>query len=814
MLDGSQVRGRGVPHALAQWRARHYRDVRYQLSFDLHEDAPVLQGRLVLDLRLPREPVDLVLDWCGEPVRNVTVNGQPAEAALEHEHLVLPARFLKGGRNRIALAFEAPVAAADAPVTRFEDATDATTYLYTLLVPADARRLFPCFDQPDLRGRYALALSLPPGWVAVANAPLDRIEGNTHAFRETEPLPTYLFAFATGAFETITLPGEAVRLFVRRSRFADAQAQATEILGLNRRMLDWCAAWVDHPFPFAKYDLVLVPDFPYGGMEHAGATFLNEDRLLLPSPAEASEQLRRVQLLFHETAHQWFGNLVTMRWFDDLWLKEGFANDFASRAIAALCPGFDPAIAFHAMKQSAVRTDATRGTTPLHAPLENLADAKSAYSAIVYCKGPAVLRQAAFAFGEDAFQRAVRDFLRRHAYGAADSRDFILALQRATGKNLRRWAEAWIHRRGLPVVHLERGALRQRDALGEGGLWPQRLRVATGADEIDVRLDRRPVPVGSEGLVFPNAGDFGYGRFLLDPNGLEAVMDPAFHPATPLLRAQLVDAAWEAVRDADLAPLRFLEFGLRQLRATEDAIALASLLACMEHAFRRFLSRAQRDAFAPALEAALAAAAEDRGATAPRALRLRQAALATAWSREGRQRLLGWIDGDRLAPRERYLALQRLALLGDAEGTGRLDALARAVPVGERERVSLLVRATRPEAKAAVLQRLIDDDRLPEAWAQSTLAPLHAPEHHKATRPLLEAALGALPALKQRRKIFFTGQWLAATLDGQLSEQALDHVRAFLARDSLAPDLQRQAQVAIDGLERTVQVRRRFALTP
>ena len=802
----------GVSHALARWRAAHYRDPRYDLAFRLSPEGGRLPGTLRLSVRLPREPVDLVLDWCGEAVRDLQANGAPVHAELRDEHLVIPARHLRGGLNRITCAFDVPVGDGDAPLTRWRDPADDADYLYSLLVPADARRLFPCFDQPDLKARFTLELDLPEGWTAVANAPCVRAEGTRLEFAPTEPLPTYLFAFAAGPFEAIVRPGESVRLFVRRSRLAEARAQAEAILGLNRRALDWYAAWLDHPFPFAKYDLVLVPDFPYGGMEHAGATFLNEDRLLLPSPASAAEELRRAQLVFHETAHQWFGNLVTMRWFDDLWLKEGFANDFAFRAVAALCPAFDAAIAFHALKQPAVRTDATRGTTALREPLENLADAKAAYSAIVYCKGPAVLRQAAFAFGEAAFQRAVRDFLRRHAYGAADSGDLVRALQRATGKNLRRWAEAWIDRRGLPVIHLEKGALRQKDPQGEGRTWPQRLRVAAGADETDLLLDRRPVPLAAPGIVFPNAGDFGYGRFLLDPNSLEAVLDPDFRPATPLLRLQLADAAWEAVRDADLAPLRFLEFALRQLAPTADEIALSSLLACVEQAFRRLLSREQRDAFAPALEAALAAADDASIASLPRSLRLRQARIGTAWTREGRQRLLRWIAEDRLAPRERFLALQRLALLGDADGLARLEAYARAVPAGERERIVLIARAARPEGKAAVLQRLVEDERLPEAWAQAALAPLHAPEHHKATRPLLEAALGALPRLKARRKIFFTGHWLAAALEGQVTEQALEKARTFLARDSLAPDLRRQAIEALDGLERTVQVRRRFAL--
>ncbi|MDW8467953.1 MAG: M1 family aminopeptidase [Burkholderiales bacterium] len=275
---------------------------------------------------------------------------------------------------------------------------------------------------------------------------------------------------------------------------------------------------------------MLLPEFPYGGMEHAGATFLNEERVLLPQTPSATERLRRAQLLLHEAAHQWFGNLVTLRWFDDLWLKEGFANFMTAKALEALAPEFDAWVAFHALKTSAVRIDTTRGATPIRHPLENLADAKSAYGPIAYGKAPALLRQAEFLLGEPVFRRAVRDFLRQHAFGAADWRDLVRAFERASGRRLGAWAAGWVERAGAPTVRarwctdsvgrIGEVHLEQHDGAGARRLWSQRLRVAAigthGIASAEVLLSRASVRVralegvGAPQLVLPNAGDFGY----------------------------------------------------------------------------------------------------------------------------------------------------------------------------------------------------------------------------------------------------------------------------------------------------------------
>ncbi len=799
----------GISQQLAQWRAKHYRDIRYALSIQLVEGSEQLNGTVEISVTAPGKPVDLVLDWRGAPVRDVRVNGASVTPKTVSQHLIIGRKHLKAGENSLRLAFQSPVSVAGSAVTRYRDREDGSEYLYTLLVPADASSLFPCFDQPDLKGRFTLELELPVAWRAISNSPVDRQLDGKVRFKQSAPISTYLFAFAAGPFESLRAEGDPVRLLVRRSRLAAAKQHAGEVLRLNREASAYFESYFAYRFPFAKYDLVLLPEFPYGGMEHAGATFLNEERVLFPAPPSATDLLRRAQLIFHETSHQWFGDLVTMRWFDDLWLKEGFANFMAAKATEALLPEFDAWTAFHLLKLSAIRTDATRGTTAIRYPLGNLADAKSAYGAIVYSKGPAVLRQAEFYLGEAVFRRAVRDFVKRHAYGAANWEDLVRAFERASGKKLGRWADAWVQRRGMPTVQVADGTLQQRDALGENGLWPLKLRVWASGHSQDVLLEKKTLKIKLPPyakLIFPNAGDFGYGRFLLDPASLEAVLDPAFQYGDALLQAQLVEAAWEAVRDAELAPGRFLEFALRQMPRTRDDIALSGLLARIETAFRRYLNDAQRDALAPALEAAL----RDESASPSRRLILTRAFISLAWSPAALAQLKRQLEDPALASRDRFRVIQRLYLRGDPEAAARMAAQAAADASDDGRRYAFAASAADPASKQVLFRAFLEDPALPESWIEAALGPLNAPEQAAHTQALIAEALARLPELKRRHKIFFVGNWLAAFIGGQTGAAALEDVTRFLARRALDADLRLKMLEAMDGLERAVRIQARF----
>jgi aminopeptidase N len=857
----------GVSRELGRWRARHYADVRYTLDAAIvsgaqrtegaRATAPLakLEGALEIRVSLRGDPVDIVLDW-RPPARGtlagLEVNDRGiAKPRIVREHLVIPARRARAGENLVRLRFAAPIATAGTAVTLYRDREDGSDYVYSLFVPSDASTVFPCFDQPDLKARFALALEIPAGWEAVSNAPAAETvaRGATKRvhFRETDPISTYLFAFAAGPFATLderedgVAPQPQARLWVRKSRLERARREAHAMFLLHRRAVDYFTEYFGFPFPFPKHDLVLIPEFAYGGMEHAGATSLREESVLFPFQPSANDRLRRAQLLLHETSHQWFGDLVTMRWFDDLWLKEGFANFMAAKAAAELLPEHNAWNAFHQLKVAAYRTDATRGTTPIWQRLPNLSAAKSAYGNIVYSKAPGVLRQAEFYLGADAFQRAVQAFVHTHAYGAADWTDLVRAFGAASGRKLGAWANAWVKRPGMPTVQarwetdgagrIERFALSQSAPARRGASWPMRTELLVAGDDaprkLAVALDGRTAGVRdlvgapAPRYVFANHGDYAYGRFPLDGASRAAVMADVGGVPDPFLRALLLEALWEEVRDARLAPLEYLDLALRRARAETDEVTVASLLGHAQTAFRWYLSDAQRAAAAPRVETTLA----DGMTTAPEAglrivyFRTFVGAATTDDARRSLKALLAGtleVPGVELSSRERFRIIERLLALGDPEAEGLLGAQARADQSDDGRRYAYAVAAARPEPEAKWRRFLafLDDAALAERWIEESLAPFNTVEHERWTAPFLETALEQLPDLKRTRRIFFVERWLAAFLDGQASPEAVTTTKRFLREARLDPDLRRKVLEHLDGLERTVRIRQAFGDEP
>jgi len=846
----------GVSLDLARWRARHYGNIRYALDITLRPGADRLEGSA--DIRVTLKALqDLVLDWRApeprEAIRAVSANGRPVPAArFASDHLVIPSEALRQGENRITLHFRFPVAVSGTAVTRFIDREDASEYLHTLFVPSEASTVFPCFDQPDLKARFTLAVTAPAAWRVVSNAPIQALARKgaqtRHRFARTEPISTYQFAFAAGPFAQLTEPAgksegppAPVKLYVRQSKLEQAKRETPELLQLNREAIGWFSAYFGRRFPFAKYDLVLVPELAYGGMEHAGASFLREASVLFPFEPSANDRLRRAQLVLHETSHQWFGNLVTMRWFDDLWLKEGFANFMAAKATAALLrerlPDIDPWIAFGALKLGAYRTDATRGTTPIWRELANLSSAKSAYGNIVYAKAPGVLRQAEHYVGEQAFRQAVRDFLRRYAYGAAEWSDLVGALERASGLELQGWADSWVKRRGMARVRadpvkdaegrVQEIVLTQQSVLGEPGLWPMRLQLIALAQgratvysaSLNGAQTRLPTPgLGRADLIYPNHGDYGYGQFLLDPASLEhALRHPEALP-DDLARSLVLDSVWESVREAELDPARYIELALAWLPRERDDVSASVMLSRLRVAYLRYLDPRRREALAPRIEAFVMAHMHG-AATASRRIAYWRALLDVARTPAGLGMLKDLfagrsaIAGVPLSSRDRFHIVQALLAAGDTEAGALLEAQARGDMSNEGKRYAFAAAAARPgaEQKREYFERFLADAALPESWIEEALAPLNDPDHEAFTLPLIAPALEALPGLKRTRKIFFVNDWLAAFLGGQSSPQALQRVQRYLERETLEPDLRLKVLEAVDPLERVVKVRARFA---
>ena len=840
----------GVSHALAQERAARISKLRYTLAFALKEHNDTISGTETVSFD-SKTAGDLAIDYRDGALASATLNGQPIPTALENGHLHLAAI---AGQNTLTLAFTGNAAAAGKAFTHYQDKDDGNEYIYTLFVPMDASMAFPCFDQPDLKGRFALEVEHPAGWTVVANtAPTASTTTHT-TFSETRPISTYLFAFAAGPWVTVPSQNPAEpTLYVRKSQQTQAKQEAPQVQQMAARGITYFEDYFAQPFPFPKYDLVLIPGFPFGGMEHAGATFLNEDSVLFRSTPTASDYFRRNILVLHETCHQWFGDLVTMRWFNDLWLKEGFAQYMAYKALAQLEPVANPWKRFYEeIKPLAYGIDETQGTTPIFQSIANLKDAKSAYGAIVYQKAPAVLKQLDYFLGNQAFRNGLRIYLKNHAYANAEWADLVHSFEEASSqlglhKDVQSWAESWITHRGMPEVtvnyacnsnKISEFTINQRDVLNEGHLWPitnEILLVSTfesksptGVQTIKAEWDTQKHPVAEAigkpcpNLVFANEGDYAYGRFLLDAASAtvaKSLLDPhALEPiADPLRRSVLWGALWENVHVAQSSPRSYLGLALKALPAEADE-SLARIqggrIAMILHSY---MSDTARKTAAPQAEAAVAGRMMQAPTLGLRIVNFR-AFTSIAETPAALQQVKDLLTGKlvvpelTLKPLDRWNLVGHLVTMNDPEAQSIYAAEQARDHSGESQKYAYATAAATPsaEVKARYFDEYLHSQTIQEDWITQSLRPFNSWNQSALTAPYLQRALDDLPDIKLHRKIFFLGAWLSAFLDGQTSPEAQATVKNWLASHPIDPDLRLKVLEVSDALDRTVLIRQRY----
>jgi aminopeptidase N len=833
----------GIPRELARQRASQISGVRYQLRFALIPHALAVSGHEELQFRSSSSE-DVLVDFREGTVASLSVNGITEPVNVENGHFKLPASAIRVGENTVTVDFTAPVAAAGKAITRFEDKDDNTEYLYTLFVPMDAEMAFPCFDQPDLKGRFHLELTAPENWMVISNtaiesqslpAPGQRLT----VFAETRPISTYLFAFAAGPFRKVHETPGRPGLYVRQSKFSKAETEAPEVQQVTAQGIEYLSGFFAQPFPFPKYDMVLIPGFGYGGMEHAGATFLREESVLFRTAPTHSDHLGRDILLLHELTHQWFGDFTTMRWFDDLWLKEGFAQYMAYHALADLKPSENIWKRFYqGIKPGAYAIDSTKGTTPIYQDIANLKDAKSAYGAIVYSKAPGVIKQLAFVLGEENFRDGLRLYLKEHAYANAEWSDLVRALEQVSKMPLQDWAAMWIRRRGMPQVdvvwscdaqsRIERFSLTQHDVLDEGDVWPiamrallaypngapTRLRIRFNTEKTEVQeAISKPCPE----FVFLNDQDYAYGRFLLDERSQKAVVERLGHVSDVFERTLLWGSLWDSVREAQLAPREFLELGLRLLPAETDEALAQSLTAHLTTGLHRYVSKDVRAQIVPraetlAMDRMLQSESQDFRIIWFRGLR------AIAESPRGRGAMKDLLSGKvtipgvELRPLDRWTMVTSLIAQNDPGASAFLAAEQKRDSTGDGLKYAYVAQAARPDGvtKQQYFNDYLHDASRPEDWIEQSLGAFNYWNQPELTLPYLRPALDALPQIKRERKIFFVLGWLNAFIGGQSSEVAQAQVREFLSGGSFDKDLRLKILEVSDELDRTVKIRQRY----
>jgi len=699
-------------------------------------------------------------------------------------------------------------------------------FLYTLFVPARARLAFPCFDQPDLKARYALTLTVPAGWQAVSNgAAVTTTAGEgpspttTVVFAETQPLSTYLFAFAAGRFsvETVERGGRQLRMFHRETDAAKVARNRDAIFDLHASALKWLEEYTAIPYAFGKFDIVAIPSFTFGGMEHAGAIFYNASGLLLDESATQNQMLDRANVIAHETSHMWFGDLVTMRWFNDVWMKEVFANFMADKIVNPSFPDVNHELRFLLDHYpSAYGTDRTAGTNPIRQVLENLDQAGQMYGPIIYDKAPVVMRQLEMIMGADAFRDGLRDYLKTYQFGNATWLDLVRTLDARTPRDLAAWSHAWVEERGRPsiVTRVRSGAdarvqsitLSSRDAMGRGLVWPQRLVVSIGDEAgithvpVDMRGATATVP-GVRGrprprFVLANGAGLGYGLFVLDDASRAYLVDSVERLPDPLLRGSVWVTLWDNMLEGAIPPVTLLEAALRALPAETDEQNVQRILGYAARAYWRFLSPDERRLRAGRLEtvlrAGLAAAATQSQKSAwfnayrdtvvtPDGL----AWLEQVWRREER------VPGLTLAEPDEITLAMELAVREVPRWKQILDTqLARTQNPDRKDRLAFVMPALSadPAERERSFERFrLLENRRREVWVQDSLQYLNHPLRAEHGKRFVEPALEMLREVQRTGDIFFPTRWMERTLWGYSSPEVADTVRAFLARENDYP---------------------------
>jgi aminopeptidase N len=841
--------GPGVSRELATRRSALVSGVRYDLGLSVRA-ADTARGSIVVRFTAKRS-TDVILDFRGPSLSNIRVNGTATPTKFNGAHLSIPASAIQAGENRVDADFTTPIAAAGASIIRFHDDKDGSTYLYTLLVPSDANLLFPCFDQPDLKARLTLALTVPPTWVAIANGKTATIDSTgqakTYHFRESDPLPTYLFAFAAGPWKNLASAGARTNLWVRASRAGEVEVDSLQAqVGSALTSLEH---YFGVPFPFQQFQYMLSPAFPFGGMEHPGVTMFNEESFIYREPPTLNQRLGRRATIYHEVAHHWFGDDVTMKWFDDLWLKEGFATymaakmqDIEATSDPARAREPSPWMSFYLRnKPAAYAVDQTSGTTPVWQRLANLDQAKSNYGAIVYNKAPGILKQLNYLVGNSAFRAGVHDFLVSHAYGNATWQDLLASIGKASHRSLTDWGRQYILRPGMPVLEqqievsggrIRRLALIQHAAqrISGRGVWPMRTEVALwrGGElaksiPVEVRAETTVV-AGAAGLpapdfVFANSGDNAYGLVMLDARSTRWLSAHIGDVDDTFLRAMLWGAMWDLVRDSRLAPADFIATAMRELPREHDEQIAAGLVSRLTRAASTYLSDAQQAATIGRVEALLLAGASN--AQNGYGLRKNQldAFISLARSPAGIARLGAWLDssstaGIPLRQPTRWSIITRLVDRDAPNASALVAAEVRRDTTANGRRSAFVAGAASPAAatKRAYFTRYFADSTLNEDWATASLRSFNAADHAALTMPYLTPALDSLMWIQKNRRIFYLGSWLGGFIGGQRTPQALDAVDDFLARRPTLPvDLRQKILQSRDDLERTVRIRAKYA---
>lgn len=803
----------GVSRELAQARKNTVHDLEYDLTFKI----PLVKSQSIEAIQMIRfkydAASDLQLDFKENPekIKQLTINGSNHPPGIINEHLVIPGQLLQSD-NEIQIDF----IAGDLSLNRNDE------YLYTLLVPDRARTVFPVMDQPDLKAKWKITLDIPVEWEAVSNGRelSMQVQGQRKviSYARTKPISSYLFAFAAGKFQKISSSDQQMTMYYRESDSAKVLRNAPEIFDLHHKALQWLEEYTGIDYPFQKFDFALIPTFQYGGIEHPGAIFYRESALMLDASASINQKLRRASLISHETAHMWFGDLVTMQWFNDVWLKEVFANFMAAKMVNPSFPEIDHDLRFLlAHYPAAYAIDRSEGTHPIQQQLDNLQNAGSLYGAIIYQKAPIVMRNLEVLLGPENFRKGLQDYLQKYAYSNATWDQLIEILHGFTSQDLNQWNQDWIKKAGMPEITLseENNSLIFAVSKGEDGqVWPQQI-----ATRVNNSIQRIVIPVEHQLDIngYPyrvNCDGRGYAYFHL-PLAQQTVF-LASDADAEIERAAGWIMIWESFLHGKLTAGHFYSALLEACSHENNPLILDYLTGILQRTFWSFLPSGSRAGISHQTEEVLYhKMMQSDDISLKRIYFETYSALVT--SEQGSYLLRDiWADkheGLNLALSENdkiRLALE-IALRdpdrGEAIIRQQFDSIKNP---DNQKRLEFITPALSPdqEVRDHFFQSLLNKEkREQEPWVSEALGYLHHPLRVETALNYIRPSLEIIEEIKATGDIFFPKTWLDATLAGHHSKEAADIVRTFLKEHpELSSDLRNKILQSADFLFRAQQI--------
>jgi len=783
------------------------------------------------------------VDLTAPAVREVRLNGELVEPDFDGNRLGL--RDLAVDNELVVVADGAYMRTGEG-LHRFVDPVDGSVYLYTQFETFDAHRMFACFDQPDLKATFRFTVQAPATWVVVSNGEVASRpaegEAGTWVFAETPRMSTYITALVAGPYASAHDEHDGIPLGIYCRASLVQHLDAAELFEVTKQGFDFFHRVFDYRYPFGKYDQLFVPEFNAGAMENAGAVTFLEDYVFRSKVTDAAYE-RRAETVLHEMAHMWFGDLVTMRWWDDLWLNESFATYMSVLAQASSTRWTNAWTTFaNTEKTWAYRQDQLPSTHPIAADIADIEAVKVNFDGITYAKGASVLKQLVAWVGQDAFLSALRDYFRAHEYGNTVLADLLGALERSSGRDLSDWSAQWLETAGCNTLRASfetdgDGAFTAFSVLQEApAQWPtlRSHRVAIGCydlldgqlvrthrEELDVVGAKTDVPslVGRSqpDLVLVNDDDLTFAKVRLDERSLATLTEHVGVVAEPLPRALCWAALWDMTRDAELPARDYVAAVLTGIGGESDIGVVQSLLHQAQSAVTLFAD----PTWAPTGRAALARAAHDAvGAAEP------GSDLQLAWTRafatlagtpEQLAVLRGLLDGSTSVPGLsvdtdlRWHLLARLVALGEAPEADIEAELARdSTSAGERQAAT--TRALRPtaDAKAAAWQRAVEDDTVPNAVQSAVIAGFWHAEQLDLLAPYVDRYFEAVGRVWQERpgelaQNVAVGLYPALLVDRSVVERT----DAYLQTHEVPAPLARLLLEGRDGVVRSLQARER-----